>query len=160
MFVFKNNFCEYHSNFRNANKINDFKIEFNNTQKWNGYDISIHVDKLVYIIYYSSWKEYFFYNNNNKFCGHIQFENKNYHCNMISKPFMINSIKRETIIDLRDEFFDFKPIGDCEATTFIHRYIKEKVIIIQRTWRKCRYDPTYKMCETVQLRGLKDLGAI
>lgn len=34
----------------------------------------------------------------------------------------------------------------------------ESAITIQRAWRKCRYDPDYKMCETVLLRSLKDIG--
>ena len=33
-------------------------------------------------------------------------------------------------------------------------------VTIQRAWRRCRCDPTYTMCSTVQLRGLEDLGAI
>ena len=29
--------------------------------------------------------------------------------------------------------------------------------VIQRNWRKCRYDPIYKMCEKVQLNNLNDI---
>lgn len=32
----------------------------------------------------------------------------------------------------------------------------ESVIIIQRAWRKCRYDPAYTMCKTVQIRLMSD----
>lgn len=30
-------------------------------------------------------------------------------------------------------------------------------IVIQRAWRLCRYDPSYKMCETVQLNNIKEI---
>ena len=38
--------------------------------------------------------------------------------------------------------------------------IEEHIILIQRAWRKCRYDSKYLMCRRVQLRGLADIGAI
>ena len=31
------------------------------------------------------------------------------------------------------------------------------VSIIQKNWRICRYNPKYKMCENVQMRGLKEI---
>jgi len=33
-------------------------------------------------------------------------------------------------------------------------------VTIQRAWRRCRYEPTYKMCSTVLLHDLEELGAI
>jgi hypothetical protein len=33
----------------------------------------------------------------------------------------------------------------------------DAAIIIQNYWKKCRYNPRYKMCERVQLRNLNDI---
>jgi hypothetical protein len=45
---------------------------------------------------------------------------------------------------------------------FIDKYVcNEKIynsiVKIQRAWRLCRYDPKYKMCETVQMNNLHDI---
>jgi len=37
---------------------------------------------------------------------------------------------------------------------------RNAAIVIERAWRLCRYDPAYKMCSTIQLRELEELGAI
>jgi hypothetical protein len=60
--------------------------------------------------------------------------------------------------DLKSKHINHSKIKIEDITSYITRSLK--ALIIQRAWRKCRYDPTYKMCETVQLRELKDLGAI
>ena len=31
------------------------------------------------------------------------------------------------------------------------------VLTIQKNWRICRYNPKYKMCEKVQMRGLYEI---
>lgn len=38
--------------------------------------------------------------------------------------------------------------------------IIKSVITIQNSWRKCRYNPEFKMCARVQLRDALELGAI
>ena len=45
---------------------------------------------------------------------------------------------------------------------FIDKYVcNEKVynsiVKIQRAWRLCRYNPNFKMCETVQMNNLQDI---
>jgi len=45
---------------------------------------------------------------------------------------------------------------------FIDKYVcndkvYEATLKIQKAWSLCRYDPKYKMCETVQMRNLHDI---
>jgi hypothetical protein len=45
---------------------------------------------------------------------------------------------------------------------FIDKYVcgvnvYNATLKIQKAWRLCRYDPKYKMCETIQMRNLHDI---
>ena len=40
-------------------------------------------------------------------------------------------------------------------SNYVTRKERDAGILIQRQWRKCRYDPKYKMCERVQTRNLE-----
>ena len=57
----------------------------------------------------------------------------------------------ENIEDLNNEL---ERLRNCIKD--YNNYINS-IIIIQRQWRKCRYDPKYKMCETVQMSNLENI---
>lgn len=63
--------------------------------------------------------------------------------------------KEEVIIeDIHRPWFN-KYIG---KRVKLYENKKEKAaIIIQRQWRKCRYDPSYEMCKKVQFNNEKDI---
>ena len=51
---------------------------------------------------------------------------------------------------------DINPEFECFIGNKVYIYDENKVraaIIIQRAWRKCRYDPKYEMCYLVQMRN-------
>jgi hypothetical protein len=48
--------------------------------------------------------------------------------------------------------------SECRKIIELYDEIKIKAVnIIKKQWLKCRYDPSYKMCETVLLNNLKEL---
>ena len=58
------------------------------------------------------------------------------------------------------------PIECLREDVVINRYYKAKkeiyaTKVLEKAWLKCRYNPQYKMCETVQVRNLeRDTGII
>ena len=61
----------------------------------------------------------------------------------------------ENIIDI-----DINPEFESFIGNKVYIYDENKVraaIIIQRAWRKCRYEPRYEMCSRVQMNNLNEI---
>ena len=68
---------------------------------------------------------------------------------------LIEDIIHDKIVKMEDKHIP----NDID---FIDKYVcnekvYESVLKIQRAWRLCRYDPHFKMCETVQMNNLQDI---
>lgn len=75
---------------------------------------------------------------------------------MIQENFLKSLIdnERETIT------YNIYPLFEGDLGKTVELYIEEKwdaSIIIQRMWRKCRYNPNYKMCEKVTMHNHFDI---
>ena len=63
---------------------------------------------------------------------------------------------------IHDKIVKIEPKHIPNNKKFIDKYVcNEKVynsiVKIQRAWRLCRYNPNFKMCETVQMNNLQDI---
>ena len=54
-----------------------------------------------------------------------------------------------------NHFFQGDKLTFLQDTCLRCKIEKSSALLIQRRWRKCRYDPKYKMCEKVQTRNLE-----
>jgi hypothetical protein len=152
--LFKNYQCNFHY------KQRSITIEQNKIF----YDTVISIDtficnyNVIYLLYYD-YEHYYIYNNKSENIFSIHIGNILYY----------NKYKLYGPINLEEKNFCFNE--ELSKINFINLYnlnipIKEYIIknnnatIIQKAWRLCRYDPSYKMCSKVQLGELKRLGAL
>ena len=68
---------------------------------------------------------------------------------------LIEDIISDKIVKIEEQH---KPNTHSFIGKFVcNEKIYNAVLKIQRAWRLCRYDPTYKMCETVQMNNLEHI---
>lgn len=63
--------------------------------------------------------------------------------------------KEEVIVE--DIHRPWKPYYEGKKVKLYENKKEKAAIIIQRQWRKCRYDPSYEMCKKVQMNNEKDI---
>jgi hypothetical protein len=68
---------------------------------------------------------------------------------------LIDNIINDKIVKIEDTHRPCDP-------SFINKYVANEkiynaILKIQRAWRLCRYNPKYKMCETVQMNNLENI---
>ena len=69
----------------------------------------------------------------------------------------IEEIVKNGKAEVKDEIIPYKQSYIGKTAYILDHYA---ATVIQRYWRKCRYDPKYEMCKKVQNRGIDELYEI
>jgi hypothetical protein len=69
---------------------------------------------------------------------------------------ILSLLKGETVI-IKEEHNPDQNYFIGKKVSVFNQEQWDATIIIQKQWKKCRYNPSFKMCERVQLRNLNDV---
>jgi hypothetical protein len=166
--------CSFHLKYRSftitQNKFNNYlninyDVKNNLNINYGNYDFDrlyskLTIDLKIDLIFYIgiNGKSFFVCNNNGDKMIVSVFKKKDFENISLYGP-----------INLKEKPFHYKEqfskLFIC-IVNYNHNGVKNLIIknnnaiIIQKAWRLCRYDPSYKMCSKVQLGELERLGAL
>ena len=105
------------------------------------------------------------YTNNSQLwhgCGHATMNLIQTTGGMDNEQFkMIEDIINGKVVELKDKHrLTSEDFINSKAQLYYEKKFRKAAIIIQRQWMKCRYDPSYKMCETIQDNNLKEIYGV